>query len=47
MKKKKIKVIIILLLINVLLSGYNLITNIRQSKDIEFNNRLFDVFLEL
>jgi len=47
MKKKKIKVIIILLLINALLSGYNLITNIRQSQEIEFNERLFDVFLEL
>ena len=46
MKKKKIKVIIILLMINALLSGYNLITNIKQSQDIEFNKRLFDVFIE-
>ena len=46
--KKRIRTntIIVLLIINLLIGVINTITNIEQSNDIEFNERLYDVFLD-
>ena len=47
MKKKiKLKLLIILLIVNSILTIFNLYTNIVQSENIKFNERLYDVFIE-
>lgn len=45
-KKTLIKIILLLIVFNTFLSFFNAITNFFQQKDIEFNERLFDVFIE-
>jgi len=45
-KRKKQKLLIYLVLINSILTAYNLFINIKQSESIKFNERLYDVFMD-
>ena len=45
-RKKTIKLILILLVLNLILSLYNSFTNIQQTESIKFNEKLYDVFIE-
>jgi len=45
-RKTKLKILIYLLVFNLILGLFNLITNIQQSESIKFNERLYDVFIE-
>ena len=45
-RKLKLKLLIILLIINSFLTLFNLYTNIEQNHSIKFNEKLYDVFLD-